>query len=149
MEAEGAGAQFMIVVSLVLFLYWFRYTCLLILSAKPARDYSAQVASANELRFPEVRKELVSAFESRSIEKLQMDLERDYRLLTYLLRHGARFQAVSQILEQRMLMFYFQTMKLRCALSRIVPGFGRKKALEEMANILGHFANQMGERALA
>jgi hypothetical protein len=139
----------MIGVSLVLFLYWFRYTCLLILSAKPARDYSAQVASANELRFLEVREALASASESRYIEKLQRDLERDYRLLTYLLRHGARFQAVSQILEQRMLMLYFNVMKLRCALSRVVPGFERKGALEEMANILGHFANQMGERALA
>ena len=139
----------MIFVSVVLFLYWFRYTCLLILSAKPARDYSAQVASANELRFLDVRDALASASESCFLGTLQKDLERDYRLLTYLLRHGARFQALSQRLEQRMLMLYFQAMKLRCALSRVVPGFDRKKPLEEMANILGHFANQMGERALA
>jgi hypothetical protein len=141
--------MFMIAVSVVLFVYWFRYTCLLILSARPARDYSAQVAIANELRYPEVQRALASATESGYLENLQNDLERDYRLLTYLLQHGARFQAVSQILEQRMLMLYFHIMKLRCALSRIAPVLERRKALEEMASVLGYFANQMGERALA
>ena len=37
-----------------LFLYWFRYGCLLILAAETPRDYSENVARANQLSFPEV-----------------------------------------------------------------------------------------------
>ena len=48
-----------IVVSLALFLYWFRYTCVLILSAKTSRDYAAEIASANQLRFLETRTHLM------------------------------------------------------------------------------------------
>lgn len=46
------GSILVLTVSLILFLYWFRYTCLLILSAKPAKDYSGQVAQVNQLSFP-------------------------------------------------------------------------------------------------
>ncbi len=38
-----------------LFAYWFRYTCLLIVSAKTSRDYAAEVATANQLGFLEVQ----------------------------------------------------------------------------------------------
>ena len=44
--------------SVVLFAYWFRYTCLLILSAKTARDYASDVAYSNKLGFPEVQAQL-------------------------------------------------------------------------------------------
>ena len=33
-------------------LAWFRYSCGLVLSAKPAHDYTPQVAAANELGVP-------------------------------------------------------------------------------------------------
>ena len=42
-------------VSMALFGYWFRYTCLLILSAKTIRDYAADVVAANALGCLEVR----------------------------------------------------------------------------------------------
>ena len=41
--------------SVLLFGYWFRYTCLLILSAKTTRDFAGQVAAANQLGFLEVQ----------------------------------------------------------------------------------------------
>ena len=37
------------VISLALLVYWFRYTCLLLLRTKPVRDYSKQVVAANQL----------------------------------------------------------------------------------------------------
>ncbi len=44
--------------SVLLFGYWFRYTCLLILSAKTTRDYAADIAAANQLSFLQVQAQL-------------------------------------------------------------------------------------------
>ena len=137
----------MIAVSLVLFLYWFRYTCLLILSAKPARDLAHQVAAANELGFLDVQQNLPDARGRRQLDSLRKQLERDYRLLSYLLRHGPDFQAASGRLEQRMLMLDFKMMKLCYLFVHPLSTSGGKRALQEMAQIVGHFANKMGERA--
>ena len=51
-------SAFFILVSLILLAYWFRYTCVLILSAKPACDYAAQVAVTNRLSFPRIQQTL-------------------------------------------------------------------------------------------
>ncbi len=42
-----------IVVSTVLLIYWFRYTCLLMLRTQTARDYASGLAAANRLMYPE------------------------------------------------------------------------------------------------
>ena len=44
---ETATTILIIVGSMLLFGYWFRYTCLLILSAKTTRDYAGEVAAAS------------------------------------------------------------------------------------------------------
>ena len=44
--------------SVLLLGYWFRYTCLLILSAKTTRDFAGEVAEANQLSFLEVQARL-------------------------------------------------------------------------------------------
>src|SRR5579864_5727226 len=50
-------------VSVSLFIYWLRYTCQLILSAKSARDYTRDVAEANNLLFLQVQEELAKVRE--------------------------------------------------------------------------------------
>src|SRR5258708_11941916 len=44
--------------SFLLFAYWFRYACLLILTAKTTHDYAGAVATANRLDFPKVQLKL-------------------------------------------------------------------------------------------
>ena len=141
-----------ITLSMLLFLYWFRYTCLLILSTRTAKDYTAQVAAANQLEFPVILSQLkIAVPDGRAIEEmgtLQQSLERDYRLLTGLLRHAAQFQMGGLTVEQRMLMIDYQIMKLVFGAShRFVQPQQARKALTEMADIVAHFANAMGERA--
>ena len=51
--------------SVLLFGYWFRYTCLLILSARTTRDYAGAVATANQLSFLEVQSVLREHVQSR------------------------------------------------------------------------------------
>ena len=48
-----------IVVSTVLLIYWFRYTCLLILRTPTARDYASGLAAANRLMYPDVEGRLL------------------------------------------------------------------------------------------
>lgn len=136
-----------IALSLALLLLWFRYLCGMILGAKPAHDYAPEVAAANELRFLEVQQHLQRAQERRELDTLERKLDRDYYLLSYLLRHGASFQAANDRLEQSILMLDFKLLKAYYTLARQLSRATARRALEEMAQVIGHFANRMGERA--
>lgn len=133
--------------SLVLFLYWFRYTCLLILNTRTARDYTVQVAEANQLAFPAIQAKLAQA-QLEGLEDARASLERDYHLLISLLQHASSFQLGSLTLEQRMLMVDYQAMRVWFRVSRqLSRGAHARQALVEMADIVSHFANAMGERS--
>jgi len=136
-------SAFFILVSLILLAYWFRYTCLLILSAKPARDYASQVAATNRLSFPTILQSLEAGEAPAELDALCRQLDRDYTLLTCLMRHGAEFKELGQSIEDRMLMLDFALMKRTFTMRR------SRESLREMAGIVQHFANQMGERAYA
>ena len=53
-----AVSDFILVFSSILFVYWFRYTCLLILNTKTAQDFARQVAATNQLSFPDVQRHI-------------------------------------------------------------------------------------------
>ena len=135
-----------IVVSAGLLVYWFRYTCLLILSSHPARDYATGMAAANSLRFQEVQSDLARGASAESLPELERLLSRDYQLITYLQAHAAGFRVGGVTLEQRMLMLDFQLMRGQSAITRRLAVSRARTSLHEMANILAYFANSMGER---
>lgn len=133
--------------SILLFLYWFRYTCLLILSTKTTKDYTAHVAQVNRLEFPVIQSCLQGVVQQEGMDALQSSLERDYRLLTGLLRHAAHFQMGAVTVEQRMLMVDYHAMRMWYAVARrFAQPEQARQALEEMTDIVAHFANAMGER---
>jgi hypothetical protein len=134
-------------VSVGLFIYWLRYTCQLILTTKSARDYTRDVAAANGLLFLRVQQELAQARERLDLNTLHSQLENDYRLLTYLLVHGPAFHANSDRLEQIMLMLNFRLLKASYALTCRISVSHGKRALREMTQVVGYFANRMGERS--
>ena len=131
-------------VSLVLFVYWFRYTCLLILSAKTTKDYAGEVAAANQLSFPEVQEQVKDASSDR-LDHLRQSLNRDYAVITYLLRHANEFEAVGTSIEQRMLRVDYHLMKVWYHLTRRISVERARQALEEMSTVVAYFANSMGE----
>jgi len=135
--------------SALLFLYWFRYTCLLILSTKTSKDYTLQVAKANHLEFPAVQANLRDrALAGDGMDILHRSLEKDYRLLTGLLRHAAQFQVGGLSVEQRMLMIDYAAMRVWYMVARHASQTSHaQQALEEMTDIVAHFANAMGERS--
>lgn len=134
-------------VSLLLLLYWFRYTCLLLLQTQPSRDYSKQVAAANQLKIFDVRARLVASEGPQQLDALEQMLDRDYRLIMYLMRHAANFRTAGSELEQRVLMLDFHIMRAVYRLSKRFSPAHTRDSLEEMAQIIADFAHVMGERA--
>ncbi|MGH9559606.1 MAG: hypothetical protein ACRD30_10225 [Bryobacteraceae bacterium] len=133
--------------SVLLFAYWFRYTCLLILSAKTARDYAGAVAIANQLGFREVQARLQQPVFAE-LQVLKESLDRDYQVLTYLLQHAAN-PANASTIENRMLKIDYRMMRVWYSVSGRFSPTAARRALNEMANVVAHFANTMGERAAA
>jgi hypothetical protein len=132
------------VISVFLAAYWFRYSCLLILSAKTTRDYAGEVATANQLSFLEVQAQLRA--ETPDLERLHASLDRDYALITYLIQHSASAQGESGI-EDRMLQVNYRLMNSWYSVSSRFSAEMGRRALDEMSTVIAHFANAMGERA--
>jgi hypothetical protein len=132
--------------SVLLFAYWFRYVCVLILSARTARDYTAMAASANQLGFLGVQS-LLRAGPPGDLERLKDTLDRDYRILTYLLMHSAHPLAGGDGVEKRLLRIDYRLMGAWFSLVRPFSPAAACRALDEMSRVVAHFANAMGERA--
>ena len=125
--------------SALLFVYWFRYTCMLILSAKTTRDYAADVATANQLSFPQVQNRLREKTNA-DLGELVASLDRDYAVITYLLNNASKVSKGASTVETKMLAVNYRVMRTWFSVSR------SRRALEEMASVVAHFANAMGER---
>lgn len=135
--------------SALLFGYWFRYTCLLILSAKTTRDYAGEFAAAVELSFPAIQSQLKSEAigGSATLMELQSSLNRDYAILTYLLKNVTDNSVGASSVEVRMLEVHYKLMGAWFSVTKSISVSSSKRALEEMALVVSHFANAMGERA--
>jgi hypothetical protein len=134
--------------SVALFAYWFRYTCLLILSARTTRDYAVSVATANQLGFLEVQAVLRDPI-AADLDQLKDALDRDYKVLTYLLKHAANPSSGDAAIEKRMLEINYKLMGAWYSASRRFSPAAACRALDEMSSVVAHFANSMGERAVA
>ena len=134
--------------SVVLFGYWFRYTCLLILSAKTTRDYAAEVATANQLSFLQVQAQLRQQTPVE-IDALEKALDRDYAIVTSLLKHASGASAAQGALEKRMLEIDYRLMRAWYRVSRSFSAAAARQAVEEMSLVVAHFANAMGEQTSA
>lgn len=134
-----------IVISTALFVYWFRYTCVLILRTRNARDYAHTVAEANRLSFVAAREQL-SGQNSRldALEGLHASLDRDYRVVCYLLQHTGT--QGGQSIEEHMLRVDYQMMRAWYFLSKPFSRQSARQTLLERASIISHLANAMGER---
>lgn len=131
--------------SVLLFGYWFRYTCLLILSAKTTRDFAGQVAAANQLGFLDVQTQLRAA--SVNLDALRDTLDRDYDVLTGMLKQLRSSSVEDSSLETRMLALNYRVMRSWYRVSSVFSPTAACKALEEMSMVIAHFANAMGQQA--
>jgi hypothetical protein len=122
--------------SLALFVYWFRYTVLLLLSEEQEDRHCTVIA---QLSVRETREALRQAPEDFPLDRLQRALDNDYRLLRYLLNHAAGMGL--RPVEHHLLILDYCIMK---AWYRLAPN---RRALDEMAGVLSYIAYKMGERS--
>jgi len=128
--------------SLALFVYWFRYSCVLILRNRCEAAEASTAVLDGRFSFAEVRERLKSGL---ALAPLEACLERDFRVLTYLIEHAAGLELDS--LEDRLLIFDYRVMQCVYRLSRTVAPLRARKALSEMASVLGVLAHRIGEQA--
>lgn len=142
---ETATTILIIVGSILLFGYWFRYTCLLLLSAKTTRDYAGEVAAANQMSFLEVQA-LLRASGPVELDRLDASLERDYALVTNLIQNAGGGNAEFRMEDRMLEMNYKLSRFLFRSVGRFSPDVA-KRALDDMSGVIAHFANALGERA--
>ena len=127
--------------SILLFGYWFRYTCLLILSAKTAQDYAREVAAANQLGFLGAQSALTT--NAPDLDRLRDQLDRDYAVLNRLIKASTG----DSFIENRMLGINYRVMGTWYRLSGMFSAAAARRALEEMSSVVAHMANAVGEHA--
>jgi len=128
-----------IVISAVLFAYWFRYSCILLLRNSAAPATSPVDA---RFRFIQVPESLKSDLE---LDPLHKSLQRDYQILCYLLRHAAGLELAS--FEDRILVLDYKVMQAWYRLTRTAAPAQARRALVEMSEVLGILVRRLGEQA--
>jgi hypothetical protein len=128
---------FIIAISVVLFVYWLRYSCVMLLRNAQERTV---VSTAADERFSisSVRERLKA---KGDLDSLERDLERDYHVVTYLIEHAADLELAS--IENKLLVIDYKLMRLWSHLTRTAAPEQSRKALAEMASVLGVLVDQM------
>jgi hypothetical protein len=120
-----------ITVSVALLGYWFRYSCLLLLRARAE-------ALAAPVQLPDSRFGMEAIQEKlrgeAGLDALEVSLNRDYRVLTYLLEHAGGRDLNS--IEDRLLILDYRVMRGWFRLTRVAAPRQAREALSEMALVL-------------
>ena len=81
----------------------------------------------------------------KHLDTLERALDRDYHMLTYLLKHAADLELAS--IENRILILDYRLMRLWYRITRTIAPEQSRKALAEMASVLGAVARQAGQQS--
>ena len=125
--------------SAVLLVYWFRYSCVLLLRNAAERAHQP----LTDERFS-IRLVLEKVHTEQHLDTLERALDRDYHMLTYLLKHAADLELAS--IENRILILDYRLMRLWYRFTRTIAPEQARKALAEMASVLGAVARQTGQQ---
>ena len=131
-------------ISCALFVYWFRYTCLLILSTRPAQDFARGVAEAHCLSFIGVQETLGGQVSVPDLDALQKQLDVDYAVIMRLM---GECNGGVDALEAGMLKLHYSVMRRCYGVARRVSSARARTALQGMADTVSHFAAVMGAQA--
>lgn len=142
------SSELLVALGSLLLIYWLRYTCLL-LRRNGQHSYSITVAGWNGMSFPAVQEELRGQEHRDDLVRLYAALQRDRHLLGCLLEHVWRYGVVNRSPEARLLLLEFASRRLWFLLVRRHWPTEARRTLAEMAAILAHLANSMGEQVAA
>ncbi|MGJ5820861.1 hypothetical protein [Paludibaculum fermentans] len=130
--------------SVVLFAYWFRYSCILILRTRTSVDYATHVAKASSLAVLEIQRLLEGSADELDLSAFRSALEEDYFIVNQLLSKAPMVEEHLSTVERTMLRVDFRMMSLWDAFSRTCLGRSSRTAVSEIASIVGCLANAAG-----
>jgi uncharacterized protein YjiS (DUF1127 family) len=130
---------FIIAISVVLLVYWLRYSCVMLLH--DAQERSAMLTGGDE-RFS-ASSVLERLKTEADLAPLERELDGDYRVVTYIIEHATDLELAS--IENKLLVFDYQLMRLWSRLTRSLAPRQSRQALSEMASVLSALAGQMGQ----
>jgi hypothetical protein len=128
---------FIIAISVILFVYWLRYSCVMLLRNAQERTEVSTVAD-ERFSISSVRERLRTEGDLDSLERA---LDRDYHVVTYLIEHAADLELAS--IENKLLVIDYKLMRVWSHLTRTAAPEQSRKALAEMASVLGVLVGQM------
>ena len=131
-----------IALSLALLVYWFRYSCLFLLRNQAELAGAVRPGADNRFHVGEVQERLPTA---QLLDPLHTSLQRDYQVLTYLLRHAAGLELES--FEDRLLVLDYRVMQWWYRLTRTAAPEQARQALAEMASVLQVLVGKIDQRA--
>jgi hypothetical protein len=134
-------AVLIIAFALVLFVYWLRYTVVLLLQEEQPSESPLVLGQLDLLNTHRVLRESGAGI---ALDPVHQALERDYQMLRYLLDHAAGLAL--RPLERSLLLFHYRLMRLWYRLTRKSSAPQARRALEQMATVLTHIAYKMGRR---
>jgi hypothetical protein len=129
---------FIIGISVALFAYWLRYSCVILLRSAQER---AEMVTNGDDRFnvPAVLERLKN---DADLDPLERALDRDYHVVTYLIEHAAGLELAS--IENKLLVFDYRLMRLWFHVTRNLAPRQSRHALLEMAAVLSVLFAQVG-----
>jgi hypothetical protein len=128
--------------SLVLLVYWFRYSCILLLRSFSEQQVLAKGIEDDRFSLAEVQGRLKT---DSQLDPLWQSLNRDYRMISYLLQHAPGLGL--QSFEDRLLVMDYKVMQHWYRFTRTVAPLQARAALVEMASVLSVLAQKIGEQA--
>jgi hypothetical protein len=128
--------------SVVLFIYWFRYSCMLLLRNAMEEVAAATLEPDTRFSISDVQSKLKA---SHALDPLASALHRDYLVLTYLVQHAPTLELGS--FEDRLLMLDYQVMQVYYRATRALFPEQARRALTEMASVLDVMVHKMGQQA--
>jgi hypothetical protein len=127
-------------ISALLLIYWFRYTCLLLMRSQIEHLERTPVADSFQIR--DVQKRIQS---ESQLDALHRSLDRDYRVLTYLLQNA--YSLGTNRLEDQILVWDYRAMQWCYRLTKTAAPRQARRALCEMASVLRILVGRMDRRA--
>jgi len=135
-----------IILSLALFLYWFRYSCLLILESR-LNEEDAQTRVGNDSQeYIDAHwdHQLAQACSPSELRQVRHALDHDLRLIQNLAQRQDGEQNAAPSLESRLLVINYRLLQLSVALSQLVSVPKALNGLREMSRIVGYLAAESG-----
>lgn len=136
-----ATALLIVAVSVILFAYWFRYVCLLIVHTRRTGPASGDISTRIRLNYIDVAEQLEARDATRPMDRLELLLESDYHLLRDVLRRVS--------LENRLLICNYHVLRVWFHLTRWVAPRRARRALLEIAAIVRFLAASVSEESVS